>query len=147
MGGEGQPAHYTHCISKCCRVVGTGPSAEARLAQLSPATPAQQPSQSGPVHQTPPSSQYYIKITVLATPNPKYSIKLVVSSTSSPTMPHVVEKSRGFIEPEPQINYRSRSFSKQEPQILDKVEVLIAPSPKYSVKAMVLATLLGRKCI
>ena len=147
MGGEGQPTHYTHCISKCCRVVGTGPSAEARLAQLSPATPAQQPSQSGPVHQTPPSSQYYIKITVLATPNPKYSIKLVGLSTSSPTMPHIVDKSRGFIEPEPEISYKSRSFSKQEPQILDKVEVLITLSPKYSVKLEVLAPSLGRECI
>ncbi len=72
MGGEGQPAHYTHCISKCCSVFGTGSSAEARLARLSPATPAQQPSQAGPVHQTRPSSQYYIKIMVLATPKPKY---------------------------------------------------------------------------
>ncbi len=143
----GQPTHYTHCISKCCHVVGTGPSAEARLAQLSPATPAQQPSQSGPVHQTPPSYRYYIKITVLATPNPKYSIKLVVSLTSSPTMPHIVDKSRGFIEPAPQISYKSRSSSKQEHRILDKVEVFITPSPKYSVKLNVLATPLGRKCI
>ena len=42
MGGEGQPTHCTHSVSKCCRVVGTGPSAEARLAQLSPANQLKQ---------------------------------------------------------------------------------------------------------